>query len=132
MPAVLADALEAIIGAIFLDGGYQAAYDVARSVIIQHEREGISPDTSSDDSRHPGKDAKTRLQETLQAKGLALPNYRLVKTEGPPNDCVFFAECFLVKPMLSAEGMGRSRKAAEQIAAAGVLQQLLRAFDDEH
>jgi ribonuclease-3 len=129
MPAVLADALEALMGAIFLDGGYQAAFEVACSVIVQHEREGISNDFAQGESFHPGKDPKTRLQEWLQAKGLALPIYSLVKTEGPPNDCVFYVECLLSKPTLSAHGEGRNRKTAEQGVAAHVLQQLLRESD---
>jgi len=126
MPAVLADALEAIIGAIFLDGGYQAAYEVTCSIIIQQGRESRGSDQIQEDPLLPGKDAKTRLQEWLQSKGWPLPTYTLAKTEGPPNDCVFFAHCSLTHPSLQTQGQGRSRKAAEQEAAARVLQHLLR------
>jgi len=126
MPAVLADALEAMIGAIFLDGGYQAAYETACTLIVPHEREGSLVVAHQTQDVHPSKDAKTRLQEWLQAKNLPLPSYLLVKTEGLPNNCIFFVECILTKPALSSHGEGRSRKSAEQDAANNVLQQILR------
>lgn len=126
MPSVLADALEAVMGAVFMDGGYDAVFKVACALIVQHEQVGIDHLRVQSQDALPIKDPKTRLQEWLQAKGCALPTYHLVRTEGPPNDCIFYAECHLIQPHVVAQGEGRSRKSAEQAAAAEVLQQLLK------
>jgi len=127
MPAVLADALEALVGAVFVDGGYEAAFQMVCRVVIQYQRDRTMEEGGSpSEAIPPSKDAKTRLQEWLHAKSLPLPIYTLIRTEGPPNDCTFYAECRITHRSLTAHGEGRSRKAAEQFAASEVLAQLQR------
>lgn len=126
MPAVLADALEALVGAVFVDGGYEAAFQMACKVVIPHQRDTIMEEGGAPSQVPPSKDAKTRLQEWLHAKSLPLPIYSLIRTEGPPNDCTFYAECRITHRSFTAQGEGRSRKAAEQFAASKVLAQLQR------
>lgn len=114
--SVLEDALEAALGAVFLDGGYAAARGVVQRLFA--ERLASLPDPAS------LKDAKTRLQEALQARGLALPDYRLVVTAGPDHAREFTAECRIAALALSGQGSGRSRRQAEQAAAAQALAKL--------
>jgi ribonuclease-3 len=112
-PSVLADAVEALFGAMLLDAGY----DLAQAVIVRVLTASVSTPVNL-----PQKDAKTRLQEWLHSRGWPLPTYRLVSTEGPDNGPVFLVECSAGKPQLSVRASGRSRKAAEQLAAAELLQ----------
>jgi ribonuclease-3 len=112
-PSILADALEALIGAVLLDGGY----DAARSVVLRlfgTELEALDP-------RAVSKDAKTRLQEWLQGRGQALPRYRVLGVHGEAHAQCFEVECVIDAHTLSASGRGRSRRAAEQQAAAAAL-----------
>ena len=111
--SVLADALEAVFGAIFLDGGYPAA---RRAVV--HALGGRL------ESLDPGgvKDAKTRLQELMHARGKPLPQYRVVATHGAPHERSFEVEC-LAEDMIS-RGTGTSRQRAEQAAAQVMLERL--------
>lgn len=105
-PAILADALEAVIGAVFIDGGYIEA----RSFIVRlfrTELKRIAPDRVADH--------KSRLQELLQANKLSAPEYRLIRSEGPPHDRTFYVEA--VWEGGNAEGCGRSLKLAEMDAA---------------
>lgn len=105
-PAILADALEAVIGAVFIDGGYIEA----RSFIVRlfrPELKRIAPDRVADH--------KSRLQELLQANKLSAPEYRLIRSEGPPHDRTFYVEA--VWEGGNAEGCGRSLKSAEMDAA---------------
>jgi ribonuclease-3 len=115
-PSILADAIEAIYGAVFLDAGYQAAREViARTFETRLSR--LDPDAVD-------KDAKTRLQEYLQAKRLAKPQYRVVSTQGEKQNLVFEIECVIDGPGRSARGSGSTRQRAEQQAAALLLKQI--------
>jgi ribonuclease-3 len=115
-PSLLADALEAIIGAVFLDGGYEAA---RKSVvaILGSQLEALDPQQSV-------KDAKTELQERMQAKRLKLPEYRVVSVQGEAHRQSFKVECRVAELDLSATGSGTSRQRAEQQAARRLLEQL--------
>jgi ribonuclease III len=115
-PSILADAIEAVYGAVFLDAGYQAARDViARTFASRLSR--LDPDAVE-------KDAKTRLQEYLQARRLAKPLYRVVSTQGAKQNLIFEVECVIEDPRRSALGSGSSRQRAEQQAAAILLKQI--------
>ncbi len=109
MLAVLADALEALIGAVFLDGGF----DAARSVI-----RGLYADLLRDlDPKAIGKDAKTLLQELLQARRIALPKYTVISTAGAAHSQQFQVECTIPELNIRTTGGGGSRRVAEQEAA---------------
>jgi ribonuclease-3 len=113
-PSILADALEALIGAVYLDAGYPAAAGV-----VQHLFRDLS---LVSDQAAMGKDPKTALQELLQGRRLALPSYRVVDVTGLAHQQSFCVACDVaVDPPLSAQGQGVSRRAAEQAAAAAVL-----------
>ncbi len=114
-PSILADALEAIFGAVFLDGGYAAACKAVLAVFGRHI-ERLDPE-------RPAKDAKTQLQEVLQAAHKPLPEYRVVAVQGAAHRQSFEVEC-LVAGGLSARGSGSSRQRAEQEAAAAMLEKL--------
>ena len=114
-PSILADALEALLGAVFLDGGFVAVQSVVGPLFAEQlERAEGSP---------VAKDPKTALQENLQARRLALPRYAVVKTEGEAHDQTFIVECRVDELSVTAEGRGASRRAAEQAAAEAVLAQ---------
>ena len=113
-PSILADALEAVIGAIFVDGGYQAARDVVLS-LFKTRFEQLDPE-------RPVKDAKTELQELLQAGRRPLPVYRVLSVQGAAHEQSFEIEC--VVGDITASGTGRSRQKAEQEAARAMLDKL--------
>ena len=115
-PSILADALEALIGAVYLDAGYVAAQDLVRRLFKAVE---INPEMQA-----IGKDPKTELQEWLQARKLNLPLYRVAGTQGAAHKQTFDVECEIVELNFSERGMGRSRRAGEQAAAAAMLQTL--------
>jgi ribonuclease-3 len=117
--SILSDALEALVGAIYLDAGFEAC----RAVVLPWFEAAIN-DTPAG---KVGKDAKTRLQEWLQARQRALPAYDLISESGDDHAKVFRVACTLVEPALTAEGEGGSRRAAEQAAADAILVQLGRA-----
>jgi ribonuclease-3 len=108
-PSILADALESLFGAVFLEAGFDEAARVVRHL--------FDPLLAQIDPKASGKDAKTQLQEWLQSHRQALPEYRLVGTEGEAHDQNFIVECVLGKPALITRGVGKSRRAAEQEAA---------------
>jgi ribonuclease-3 len=108
--AILADVCEALIGAVFLDGGYAAAADFISR--FWHERM-LTP-------RRPLRDAKTVLQEWAQGRGLPTPAYREIGRTGPHHDPEFRVAVEL-PGLVPAEGLGRSKRAAEQAAAAAML-----------
>lgn len=114
--SILADALEAIVAAIYLDAGYEAC----RAVVLPWFEALLEALPVG----KPEKDAKTRLQEWLQARQKPLPNYQPVAETGEEHDKRFVVSCTLSEPALSAEGEGGSRRVAEQAAAAAVLEQL--------
>jgi len=109
-PGVLADAVEAVIAAIYIDGGL----DPAQRFIRAHWAEMMRED------RRPPKDPKTTLQEWAQGNGLPLPNYRVVEQEGPDHQPVFTVEAE-IKGRSSVSGQGNSKRAAEQAAAEAML-----------
>jgi ribonuclease III len=111
--SILADALEAILGAIFLDSGFDAAAAVVARIMGPRMAQLPAADTL--------KDPKTRLQEALQARGLALPVYTLVAATGEPHSQLFTVSCEVAALGLSAAGEGASRRRAEQSAAAKLL-----------
>ena len=112
-PSILADAMEAVIGAVFMDGGF----DAATALIQQLFGEVVS--TSDMDNWR--KDAKTELQEWLQGRKQAVPTYSIVATRGQAHAQTFDVECAVPALDVSAMGEGRSRRAAEQEAARKVL-----------
>jgi ribonuclease-3 len=117
-PSILADALESLFGAVFLDAGFDEAARVVRRL--------FEPLVAQIDPMASGKDAKTQLQEILQSRRLPLPEYRLVGTEGEAHDQNFIVECVLGKLALSTRGVGKSRRAAEQEAARQACEQLAK------
>ncbi|MEZ5661205.1 MAG: ribonuclease III [Burkholderiaceae bacterium] len=112
-PSILADALEAVFGALYLDGGFE----LARSVIGRL----YGPELSAADPRTMGKDPKTRLQEELQRMRIPLPVYEVVATHGAAHDQVFDVSCEIGRLEIRATGSGGSRRAAEQAAAEAAL-----------
>ena len=119
-PSILADALEALIGATFQDGGLEAARTLVQSLF------GELIETT--DVANWAKDAKTELQEWLQARRFAVPAYRIVATRGQAHAQTFEVECAVPALNLREVGEGRSRRAAEQ-EAAGRMLETLRASD---
>ena len=115
-PSILADALEAVYGAVFLDGGYEAV----RATVRRTFGEALA----ALDPRQPAKDDKTRLQELLQARRQKLPEYRVVSTAGAAHKQVFEVECVAAGLDLRATGSGSSRRRAEQQAAGRLLKLL--------
>ena len=115
-PSILADALEAVYGAVFLDGGYEAVRGSVRRTFGE-ALEALDP-------RQPAKDDKTRLQELLQARRQKLPEYRVVATAGAAHKQVFEVECVAAGLGLRATGSGSSRRRAEQQAAGQLLKLL--------
>lgn len=115
-PSILADALEAVIGAVYLDAGFSAAqalvHRLFKAVEINPEMDAI------------GKDPKTELQEWLQGRKMKLPAYQVVGTLGMAHRQTFDVECEIAELNLSERGIGGSRRAGEQAAAAAMLQTL--------
>jgi len=107
--SILADAVEAVIGAAFLDGGFYAARAVTRK-LLGSLLDTIDPTTS-------GKDPKTLLQEYLQGRRLALPQYAVVGTRGGAHEQQFQVECVIPELGIRSLGEGASRRGAEQEAA---------------
>lgn len=113
--SILADAFEALVAAIYLDAGFDACRDTVRGLFAQRVT----------DLPKSSKDAKTRLQEWLQARGLPLPVYELAGSHGEDHAKVFQVVCSITEPTpLRADASGPSRRAAEQDAAEIVLGQL--------
>jgi ribonuclease-3 len=115
-PSILADALEALIGAVYLDAGYAAAQSLVHRLFQSVE---INPQMEAS-----AKDAKTELQEWLQARKYKLPLYRVVGTLGAAHRQTFDVECEVSDLNLNERGIGSSRRAGEQAAAAAMLQVL--------
>lgn len=108
-PSILADGLEALFGAVFLDGGFVAAQDVVRRLYASL-LDRLDPQTM-------GKDPKTLLQELLQARKLPLPQYAVVATKGAAHQQQFQVECQIPQLAIRTTGFGASRRIAEQEAA---------------
>ena len=111
--SILADALEAVCGALYLDGGLAAAEAVIERL--------FGPLIAALPAPHELKDAKTRLQEYLQSRGLALPRYGVERVEGQAHEQNFHVICAVPALRLSAAGCGSSRRRAEQEAAERIL-----------
>ncbi|HEV7138017.1 MAG TPA: ribonuclease III [Steroidobacteraceae bacterium] len=111
--SILADALEAVCGALYLDGGLAAAEAVIERL--------FGPLIAALPAPHELKDAKTRLQEYLQSRGLALPRYEVERVEGQAHEQNFHVICAVPALRLSAAGCGSSRRRAEQEAAERIL-----------
>lgn len=116
-PSILGDAFEAILGAVYLDAGFESATNVVRKLFAS--RIDIVRGTK------PFKDAKTELQEWLQGRHLPLPDYSVVRIEGESHRQTFHVECVVAATNKKSEGHGASRRLAEQSAAAQVLIQLV-------
>lgn len=114
--SILADALEAVVAAIYLDGGFETC----RAVVLPW----FEPLLARLEIGRIGKDPKTRLQEWLQGRQHALPEYVLVATEGDDHDKTFRVSCRLPELALESDGAGGSRRQAEQNAAAQALARL--------
>ncbi len=113
-PSILADALEAIIGAVYLDAGFAAAQSLVHRLFQAVE---INPEMQAID-----KDPKTELQEWLQARKMSLPLYRVVGTLGAAHKQTFDVECEVIELNFSERGIGASRRAGEQAAASAMLE----------
>ena len=114
-PSILADAVEALIGAVFLDGGYEAARQVVRKLLADGFRDAR-------EGRLLVKDYKTALQELLQSEGASAADIRYVDAgqSGPDHDKVFTVQ-LMINGRLEAEGVGKSKKQAQQNAAEAAL-----------
>lgn len=115
----LADTLEAVFGAVFLDGGYGA---VQASIL-----KVMGPYMKRLDPERPEKDSKTRLQEVLIAKYKSMPAYRVIGSTGAAHQKVFEVECSVAKLELTTTATGTSRKQAEQKAATAMLKKMKKA-----
>lgn len=115
-PSILADVLEALFGAVMLDSGFSEAENVVLNLYV--------PYLEQVDVRTLGKDAKTLLQEYLQAKRIPLPAYSVIAMQGEAHAQSFQVECAIPALKISAQGSGTSRRNAEQQAAQAAYQQL--------
>lgn len=113
-PSILADAVEALFGAIFLDGGYLAAELAVLNLFV--------PYLAKVDMKTLGKDAKTLLQEYLQGRRLPLPGYHVIETQGVAHEQLFCVECKIPALNITTRGAGTSRRNAEQQAALAAYQ----------
>lgn len=121
--SILADALEALIGAVYLDAGLPVARDWVRGILARPLAQLPDADLL--------KDPKTRLQEYLQARGLALAQYQIERIEGEAHAQHFSVRCELTSPKATTFGAGSSRRRAEQQAAAKMLQDLQHSAQGE-
>ena len=112
-PSILADALEAVIGAVYLDAGYATADKLVRRLFSGVQ---VNPQMQA-----IGKDPKTELQEWLQGRKMKLPLYRVVATLGAAHKQTFEVECEIAEFGRAERGTGESRRAGEQAAAAAML-----------
>ena len=113
-PSILADAVEALFGAVLMDDGFEAAERVVLNLFV--------PYLAKVDMSTLGKDAKTLLQEHLQGRRLSLPVYTVLETQGVAHDQLFQVECTIPALKISTRGAGTSRRNAEQQAALAAYQ----------
>jgi len=114
-PSILADAMEAAIAALYRDGGLEAA----RGFVERHWRDRLAQ------AAQPPKDPKSGLQEWAMARGLGLPEYRVIASEGPPHAPVFTIEV-AIQGRSPARAQGSSKRMAERLAAERLLQEVTR------
>ena len=117
-PSILADTFEALIGAVFVDGGFPAARETVRR-LYEPLLAGLDPNALA-------KDPKTLLQELLQARKIALPQYSVVATRGAAHSQNFEVECVIPQLSVRTTGSGSSRRSAEQEAALRAFEQIRR------
>ena len=115
-PSILADALEALIGAVFVDAGFAAAATLIERLFAPHFDQ-LDPASIA-------KDHKTRLQEYLQSRKIAVPKYEVLETSGEAHEQTFRVACHISNLKKPFEGVGASRKLAEQDAAAAAYQDI--------
>lgn len=115
-PSILADAVEALIGAVYLDGGFEAAQTVIARLYLPLFDELMQG--------QPNKDAKTRLQEWLQGRKRPLPRYLVIEASGAAHEQRFEVACEIENPAIRTIGQGSSRRLAEQAAADSALKVL--------
>lgn len=115
-PSILADAVESLLGATLLDGGFEAARAMVERLFTTR--------LAAIDPSLQGKDAKTHLQEWLQSRRMGLPGYALLSTSGQAHEQTFLVECRIDPLKVVTQGRGKSRKAAEQAAAKAALERL--------
>jgi ribonuclease-3 len=108
-PSILADAFESILGALWLDGGYEEGVKLVERL--------FAPRVAALDPKTQGKDSKSLLQEWLQARKMALPVYEVIKTVGEAHEQEFTVCCTIAERDLHTIGVAMSRRAAEQLAA---------------
>lgn len=118
-PSILADALESLFGAVFLDADFAASERVVLSLYV--------PYLEQMDVENLGKDAKTLLQEYLQGKHMPLPGYNVIAMQGEAHEQSFEVECVIPSARISSRGSGTTRRNAEQQAAQAAYQQLTAA-----
>lgn len=121
--SILADALEAIIGAVRLDGGIEAAGDLVSRLFEQRLQAVIDQEF---------KDPKTRLQELLQSRKLPLPDYEVIATSGSEHSRTFTISCVVAELELTTEGAGTSRRDAEKVAAENMIELIAERIDNEN
>ena len=107
--SILSDSLEAVIGGVYIDGGFESAQKVIKNLFDKTIRQ-INPEDLF-------KDSKSALQEVLQKNNMKLPEYKLIKTEGDQHDQIFEVECIITTINLISNGKGKNLKTAEQQAA---------------
>jgi ribonuclease III len=115
-PSILADAVEALLGAVYLDAGFPAVQKIV-SALLAAPLATLDPATF-------GKDSKTRLQEWLMARHIAVPRYAIVSAKGKAHDQVLEVECVVPELSIRTLGSGSTRRMAEQQAAAQALKQI--------
>jgi len=115
-PSILADALEAIVGAVYLDGGFVAAQAFVQDLYAQK--------LATIDPKVIDKDPKSLLQEWLQARKMPVPEYTVTHTSGEAHQQQFVVECYIAKHNIRTSGEGTSRRLAEQSAAKLALAEL--------
>jgi ribonuclease III len=113
--SILADAFEAVVAAVYLDGGFEAAFEIIEKQFVQ---------VIADVRRRLGEeDYKSRLQEVVQGRYKTIPRYRVIGEVGPDHDKTFHVR-LTIGDVLTTSGLGKSKKAAEQAAAAVALKKL--------
>lgn len=117
-PSILADGLEALFGAVFMDADFAAAEKVVLGLYV--------PFIAQTDLQALGKDAKTLLQEYLQARKLSLPQYNVTEIKGEAHAQTFIVSCSVAQLGLATQGEGASRRIAEQIAAERAYQHIIK------
>lgn len=122
-PSILADAVESIFGAVYCDGGFEPCRQLI--VRLYADRLALSMDLQS------LKDAKTQLQELLQARRFSLPDYQVIDITGQAHAQVFHVRCSIEKMKIEVTGEGRSRRKAEQVAAARAIVQVEAVFGNK-